>query len=246
MLAHIRKATCGAQVLENVHPFQRELWGRPWTFAHNGDLPFCRASATADDRDAVEHPGERATYMPIGDTDSEIAFCMLLNRLQARFETMPSKAELYDEVLAWATALTREDESEEVLAAGEGIAEEDMADAVVPSDGNEESVEVASDSPILNFLLSNGEILVAGCWPGRRPGSKVFNGLWYLIRESPFATAKLVDVDLEIDFASCTTPTDRVAVIATVPITGNENWTRMRRGDLLFFEDGQVHRREDL
>jgi predicted glutamine amidotransferase len=24
--------------LENTHPFVRELWGRYWVFAHNGDL----------------------------------------------------------------------------------------------------------------------------------------------------------------------------------------------------------------
>ena len=28
----------GRVALENTHPFGRELWGRPWTFAHNGQL----------------------------------------------------------------------------------------------------------------------------------------------------------------------------------------------------------------
>src|ERR1700722_5608337 len=37
-IAHIRKATQGRILLENCHPFQRELWGRHWIFAHNGDL----------------------------------------------------------------------------------------------------------------------------------------------------------------------------------------------------------------
>ena len=38
IVAHIRKATQGAVALENTHPFMRELWGRYWVFAHNGNL----------------------------------------------------------------------------------------------------------------------------------------------------------------------------------------------------------------
>ena len=38
VIAHIRKATQGAVSLQNCHPFVRELWGRNWVFAHNGDL----------------------------------------------------------------------------------------------------------------------------------------------------------------------------------------------------------------
>ena len=37
IIAHIRKATQGVVNLANTHPFQRELWGRYWVFAHNGD-----------------------------------------------------------------------------------------------------------------------------------------------------------------------------------------------------------------
>ena len=38
VIAHIRKATQGEVALENTHPFMRELWGRYWIFAHNGNL----------------------------------------------------------------------------------------------------------------------------------------------------------------------------------------------------------------
>ena len=38
VIAHIRKATQGAVALQNCHPFVRELWGRYWVFAHNGNL----------------------------------------------------------------------------------------------------------------------------------------------------------------------------------------------------------------
>ena len=42
IVAHIRKATQGRIALENTHPFMRELWGRYWVFAHNGDLKTFR------------------------------------------------------------------------------------------------------------------------------------------------------------------------------------------------------------
>ena len=43
---------------------------------------------------------------------------------------------------------------------------------------------------------------------------------------APFARAHLVDEDLAVDFSEVTTPNDRVAVIATMPLTDNEQWTR--------------------
>ena len=65
VISHIRKATHGRVCLENTHPFSRELWGRSWTFAHNGRLKGVK-------RLPLEF------YRPIGTTDSEHAFCWLL------------------------------------------------------------------------------------------------------------------------------------------------------------------------
>ena len=42
MIAHIRYATVGDVSVENVHPFQRELFGVDFVFAHNGDVPIVR------------------------------------------------------------------------------------------------------------------------------------------------------------------------------------------------------------
>lgn len=72
VVAHIRKATHGRMALENTHPFQRELWGRYWIFAHNGSL-----------KDFA--PGLDGSYRPVGETDSERAFCYLLQSLRQRF-----------------------------------------------------------------------------------------------------------------------------------------------------------------
>ncbi|WP_139851096.1 class II glutamine amidotransferase [Acinetobacter pullicarnis] len=72
VIAHIRKATQGKITLENSHPFSRELWGRQWIFAHNGDLHQF-------------HPSLSARFTPVGNTDSEWAFCYLLDQLVERF-----------------------------------------------------------------------------------------------------------------------------------------------------------------
>ena len=78
VIAHIRKATQGHVALENCHPFVRELWGRYWVFAHNGDLK--------EFAPALDGP-----FRPVGNTDSELAFCYLLQQLRARFgDTAPA------------------------------------------------------------------------------------------------------------------------------------------------------------
>ncbi|MDD5175348.1 MAG: class II glutamine amidotransferase [Sterolibacterium sp.] len=76
VIAHIRKATQGSIGLENTHPFIRELWGRYWIFAHNGNL---NAYAPALD----------GGFLPVGQTDSERTFCHLLQTLRRRFPAGP-------------------------------------------------------------------------------------------------------------------------------------------------------------
>jgi len=77
VIAHIRKATQGRVALENTHPFVRELWGRYWVFAHNGDLKDF-------------HPRLHAAFRPVGDTDSERAFCWLMQELGKAHAGVPS------------------------------------------------------------------------------------------------------------------------------------------------------------
>jgi glutamine amidotransferase len=71
VISHIRRATQGEVALRNTQPFARELGGRIHLFAHNGDL-----------HGLDEQPKlELARHLPIGETDSERAFCALLGRL---------------------------------------------------------------------------------------------------------------------------------------------------------------------
>jgi len=72
VLSHIRRASEGAIAIKNTQPFSRELGGRMHVFAHNGYLPKIR-----------DHGGFRiGSFHPIGDTDSEYAFCALLERIK--------------------------------------------------------------------------------------------------------------------------------------------------------------------
>jgi len=72
VLTHIRKATHGGISLPNTQPFARELGGRLHVFAHNGELDGFEALP----RMAL------GRQRPIGETDSERAFCNLLHRLE--------------------------------------------------------------------------------------------------------------------------------------------------------------------
>ena len=206
MIAHIRYATTGEVSLENIHPFQRELWGISWTFAHNGQVP------KFDDSTPLSHqPLLGSTtmddfhYHPIGETDSEAVFCQILNAVKAEFDELPTLPVLHRFLSQLCTEIIQGDE----------------------------------DTTIFNFLLGCGQhTLFAYSWPGSRPGSTVWNGLHYLIREMPFKTARLVDCDYSIDFAEVTTSNDRVAIIATKPLTDEEGWVEFKRGQLLMFDHG--------
>lgn len=76
VISHIRKATHGQVNLVNTHPFVREMWGRNWAFAHNGKLPGIR-------KRKLEH------FHPVGDTDSEHAFCWMLDQIRNHFAKPP-------------------------------------------------------------------------------------------------------------------------------------------------------------
>ncbi len=81
IIAHIRKATQGQVLLENTHPFVRELWGRYWVFAHNGNL--------------IDHaPRLHGAFRPVGATDSERAFCWLMQELAKAHAKVPPVEEL--------------------------------------------------------------------------------------------------------------------------------------------------------
>lgn len=93
VVAHVRKANRGRVSLENTHPFSRELWGRRWTFAHNGQLKGVKRLPLG-------------RFEPVGTTDSEHAFCWMLSQLQERFPKAPRAATLEAAIAGYALTLS--------------------------------------------------------------------------------------------------------------------------------------------
>lgn len=180
VIAHLRKATQGEVSLANCHPFQREWLGQTWFFANNGDLPDFRPELNGD-------------FLPVGSTDSERAFCLLMQSLKQRFPARrrpPAWQELAPAIAAVSTDIARH--------------------------GN------------FNILLSNGEAVFAHC----------SSHLYALQRQHPFPTAQLVDCDLSLDLGALNHEGDRMALIATQPLTADEPWQPLRTGECKVFVDG--------
>ncbi len=110
VIAHIRRANPPeyGRISANTHPFAREWQGRSWVFAHNGKLPGVR-----------KLPAPPWYYHPLGETDSEYAFCLMLNTLRERFPgTPPSSEDLQDALLPVVTDLAGLDEFNFLLSDG--------------------------------------------------------------------------------------------------------------------------------
>jgi len=184
VIGHIRQANVGQVSLVNTHPFARELWGRNWCFAHNGQL--------------TGFSGTTSFYRPVGETDSEAAFCDLLNRVR-RAAPDPAGIEVLLPVLV-------------------------------------EACVSYHRLGVFNCLLSDGDWLFSFC----------STKMAYITRRAPFGPAQLKDADLKVDFQAETTPNDVVTVIATEPLTDNEQWSiyqpaewrLWRRGECI--ADGKV------
>jgi glutamine amidotransferase len=178
VIAHIRKATQGRVALENCHPFTRELWGRHWVFAHNGDLKEFE-------------PVLDGSFHPVGSTDSERAFCYLLQEMRRQFgPTAPSQADL--------TLFLRH-----------------------------HCAELAKHGPF-NMLFSDGNAMYVHC----------STNLHYIVRQPRFAHAALCDEEVKVAFTEPVSPKDKVAIIATSPLTSDEIWCQMMAGQFLVFVDG--------
>lgn len=182
VISHIRQANRGCVSLENTHPFTRELWGRYWTYAHNGQLTDYQTKFAV------------SRYQSVGDTDSELAFCWILEQVAAQFhDRQPQDMQAVFRFIATL--------AEDIRTLG-----------------------------VFNMILSDGEHLMSYC----------SSNLCYITRRAPFGKAKLIDTDVVIDFDKETTPHDVVTVIATRPLTENENWHLMQPGDWKLFRHGEL------
>ncbi|MBV1789534.1 class II glutamine amidotransferase [Marinobacterium sp. D7] len=187
VISHIRQANVGEICLANTHPFSRELWGVMWCFAHNGQL----------DRQLFDWP--LTYYRPAGTTDSEYAFCWLLDQIRARYPDAPPQ------------------------------------DPSALLELVHECCEKLRGLGVFNMLLSESTRLFCYC----------STKLSWITRRAPFGEAHLRDRDMSVDFHKETTPNDVVTVIATEPLTDNEQWQRLAPGAMVVFVDGEVERQLD-
>jgi len=73
-ISHIRYASSGSKKYMNTHPFSIKLNGKEWVFAHNGTVEKIKKEFPLRD------------FKPIGETDSEYAFCLILDRIKKIME----------------------------------------------------------------------------------------------------------------------------------------------------------------
>lgn len=178
VISHVRRANRGKICLANTHPFVRELWGRYWTFAHNGQLKGIK-----------KWPLD--FYKPVGTTDSEHAFCWLLSHIRKHFPQPPrNRRHLYAFI--------------------------------------ENACIKLNATGVFNLLMSDSRNLYAFC----------STRLSWITRRAPFGQARLIDADFTIDFSKETTSEDIVTVLATHPLTNNEQWQPIPQQALKIFHSG--------
>lgn len=187
VISHIRQANVGDVCLKNTHPFQREVFGQIWCYAHNGQLHDGAQNLLFD-------VSENDFYRPVGDTDSEAAFCWLLNQIRLQPQLIENES-------AFAVWL-------------------------------QQQCHILAAQGVFNMLLSNGETLYTYC----------STKLSWITRRAPFTEAVLNDVDLAIDFSHETQENDIVTVVATQPLTDNEQWHIVKPGTLTVFSEGVCQR----
>ncbi len=180
VVCHIRQANSGEVNLENTHPFIRQIWGRHWTYAHNGQL--------ADYKQALPVK----YHMPVGQTDSEHAFCWLMDQIHLRFGTAEPDAKTLFTYIA------------------------SLCDDI-------------RKLGVFNLILTNGECIFAYCT----------NNLHWITRRAPFGKASLIDAEMVVNFHEETTANDVVTVIATRPLTDDEQWHKMATGQWQLFQLGE-------
>lgn len=127
VLAHVRAATVGNVALQNTHPFTHG----PWAFAHNGTIGSFEHVATHLD---IGYYGP-----PDGETDSELAFLWILNRMKEHGLDPEKPADDLEPIVDLVAEAVLELVRISLLAG-------------------------APESPKLNFLLSDGKHLVASRW----------------------------------------------------------------------------------
>jgi predicted glutamine amidotransferase len=83
-ISHIRQKSKGKEVFKNTHPFSREWNGRSYVFAHNGTVPTIHPLGSSP----------KGVFQPVGETDSEMIFCNLMDLISRHNLDLGNEADL--------------------------------------------------------------------------------------------------------------------------------------------------------
>ncbi len=232
MMAHVRYATQGNVDLANVHPFQRELWGMPWTFCHNGDVPLAKEQMPVlGGTTKSRRPEEDVVYHPHGETDSERIFCAMLNALHARFETLPSRAVLCDALQDLCHEIVQHDPSHTIfnfllMAGGPNV----LWAYSWPGRRGESRVwnglhYITRQPPFTSVTLRDVD-----CTTGTKHHAQHHHDKTPLSHHHPASAPQ-----------PPSQPQHRVSFIATKPLTYEDDWIEFQKGELIVFDQGVPH-----
>ena len=196
VVAHLRKATQGTLNTLNAHPFQH---GR-WVFAHNGNV------AEMDElrpRFLQEiHPSLQRFLL--GETDSELLFLLLLDRLSQRVS-------LYEGTYPLAEAAKAVRETLDLVTSWTGGISQD------PARG--------ADGTYLTFLLTNGQLLL-----GHQGGMPLY---WSTHKHLCPERDNCPSYGLTCERPAPPLHPVAHLIFSSEPLQGENVWTPMEQGELL-------------
>lgn len=202
IISHIRLATHGEISIRNTQPFSRELGGKQHVFAHNGDLPGLE-----------KLPGfELQRFNPIGNTDSELAFCYLMENMAKIWnpENPPGLAQRYNVIEQFAAQIRNY-----------GISNFIYSDSDVVFIHSHKRT-----SPIDNKTVLPGlHVLCRSCPAGNETietNRLQVNGLHLQHSQQADEAAS-----------------KKVVLAASVPLS-NEKWEALKEGEIKIFQNGQM------
>ncbi len=199
---HIRSARWGAITDANTQPFVRSWARRDWMFGHSGSL----TTRPADDR------ADRGVFEPVGSTDTEQLFCILMSRFAERGWKSIADADL-EQVRTWLDLFDDD--------GGLTIALTDGRDLLVYADRDEDSSIWIGQlvPPYDRCVIGDGDLVVD---LGAR-GTKSRKGV--IVSSTP-----LEAIESEVE----------VAEGAEAPIPPSITWTQLTPGHLVTIRQGAV------
>lgn len=211
ILNHIRKST-STDSYENTHPFSRELFGEQWTFIHNGAHGLDRYF-----HHYLEDEDFSLSYIPIGLTGSDKAFCILLNELKKKIK--PTISTMNEAGNVCVVCSYRAVDAFQTL--------------------YESCLAITESGADLNMILSNGDVVIAF--------HSGYNHLHYLLRDYDTLHGKVIELqDVDYDSVGheqphlVKGPGERAAIIATEKLTTGENWIPFVPGEMIVFKKGDI------